>query len=77
MCFCVLMVRATSCLERVVHAPLPVVDALPTTSPCADIFHVDPSHSRDSVEQRVRRKCLMNRVDLVQLGGHATNPEDP
>ena len=29
------------------------------------------------MEQRVRRKCMMNRVDLVQFSGHATNPEDP
>ena len=29
------------------------------------------------MEQRARRKCLMNRVDLVQLGGQVTNPEDP
>ena len=28
-------------------------------------------------EQRARRKCLTNRVDLVHLGGHVTNPEDP
>ena len=34
------------------HAIL-VVDALPTASPCVDIFHVDPTHSRDSVERRV------------------------
>ena len=40
-------------------------------------FNVDPSHSRDSVERRVRKPCLMNRVDLVQLGGRATNPEGP
>ena len=57
--------------------PFLVGDALPTTSPCVDIFHVDPSHSRDSLERRVRRKCLTNRVDLVQLRGHVTNPEDP
>ena len=72
-CFFVLMVGATFCLDRVVHA-FSVFDALPTTSPCVDIFHLD---LRDSVEQRVRRRSLMNRVDLVQLGGHVTNPEDP
>ena len=45
-------VGATSRLDRVVHA-MPVVDALLTASPCVDIFHVDPSHSRDSVARRV------------------------
>ena len=49
------------------HA-IPVVDALSTVSPCVDIFHVDPSHSQDSVERRVRKQCLMNRVDFVQHG---------
>ena len=49
----VLMVGATSCLDRLMHT-IPVVDALLTVSPCVDIFHVDPSHSRDSVERRVR-----------------------
>ena len=34
-------------------------------------------HSRDSVDQRVRRTYLMNYVDLVQLGGLVTNLEDP
>ena len=76
MCLHVLMVAVTSCLYRLTHA-IPVVDALPTISPCVDIYHVDPSHCRDSVERRVRRTCLVNRVDLVQLVGHATNPEDP
>ena len=65
MCLFVLMVGATSCLDRVVHAP---------HGADVDIFHVD---LRDSVEQRVRRKCLMNRVDLVQLGGPVPNPKDP
>ena len=37
MCFWVLMVGATSCLDRVVHA-IPAVDAFPTVSPCVDIF---------------------------------------
>ena len=73
MCLYVLMVGATSCLDQVVHA-FPVADELPTSCPCVDIFHVD---LRDSVEQRVRQKCLMYRVDLVQLGGQVTNPEDP
>ena len=40
-------------LGPLVHA-FPVVDALLTTSPCVYIFHVDPSHCRDSVELRVR-----------------------
>ena len=53
MCPHVLMAGATFCLDCAVHAIL-VVDALPTISPCVDIFHVDPSHSRDRVERRVR-----------------------
>ena len=73
MCLYVLMVGATSCLDQVVHA-FPVADTLPTSCPCVDIFHVD---LRDSVEQRVRRKCLMYRVDLVQFGGQVPNPKDP
>ena len=73
MCLYVLMVGATSCLDRVVHA-FPVAHALPTSCLCVDIFHVD---LRDSVEQRVRRKGLMNRVDLVQLDGQVPNPKDP
>ena len=40
---------------------------------CVDIFHVD---LRDSVEQHVRRKCLMHRVDLVQLDGQVPHPKD-
>ena len=47
MCLYVLMVGATSCLDRVVHA-LPVAGALPTSFPCVYIFHLD---ARDSVEQ--------------------------
>ena len=65
--------ETTSCLDRVVHA-FPVADALPTGCPCVVPFHVD---LRDSVERRVRRKCLVNRVDLVQLGGQVLNPKDP
>ena len=65
-----------SCVDRC-GACVPVVDALPTTSQCLAFFHVDPLHSRDSGEKRVRRKCLMNRVDMVQLGGYVTNSEDP
>ena len=41
-----------------------------------DTFHVDPWNSRDNVEQRVQRRIRRNRVDLVQLGGELTNPED-
>ena len=73
MCLEVLMVGATSCLDRVVHA-FPVADARPTCCSCVDIFHLD---LRDSVEQRVRRKCLMKSVDLVQLGGQVPNLKDP
>ena len=46
-------------------------------SHCVDIFHVDPSHSRDRVDRRVRKQCLMNRVGLVQFGGHGANQENP
>ena len=55
MCLYVLMVGATSCLNQIVHA-FPVADALPTSCPCVNIFHVD---LRDSAEHRVQRKCLM------------------
>ena len=48
--------------------------ALPTSCPCVDIFHLD---LRDRVEKRVRRKCLMNRVDLAQLCGHVPNLKYP
>ena len=72
-CFYLLVVGATSCLDWVVHAFL-VADALPTSCPCDAFFRVD---LRDSVEQRVRRKCLMTRGDLVQLGGQVPNPQDP
>ena len=41
-----------------------------------DTFHVDSWNSRDNVEQRVQRRIRRNRVDLVQLGGQVTNPED-
>ena len=54
MCLRVLMVGVTPCLDRVLHA-IPVFDALPTVSPSVDIFHVDPSHSEDSVERCVRK----------------------
>ena len=73
MCLYVLMVGETSCLDRVEHA-FPVADALPTSCPCVDILHVN---LRDSMDKRVRRECLMNRVDLVQLGGQIPNPKDP
>ena len=52
MCLYVLMVGATSCLDWVAHS-IPVADALPTSCPRVDIFHLDV---RDSVEQRVRKK---------------------
>ena len=47
-------------MERILVRPIPSF---------VDTFHVDPWNSRDNVEQRVR-------VDLVQLGGQVTNPED-
>ena len=40
MCLYVLMMGATSCLDRVVHA-FPVADTPPTICPCVDIFHAD------------------------------------
>ena len=40
-------------------------------------FRVDPWNSRDNVEQRVRGKLRMDRVDLAQLSGQVTNPADP
>ena len=73
MCLYVLMVGATSCLDWVGQSIL-VAEALSTSCPCVDIFHLD---ARDSVEQRVRQKSLMNRVDLVQLGGQVSNLKDP
>ena len=51
-----------------------MAEALPSSCPCVDIFHLVV---RDSVEQRVRQECLMNRVDLVELGGQVSNPKDP
>ena len=72
MCLYVLMVVSTSCLDHV-RLAIPVVGAIPAVSPCVDIYHVDPSHRGDSVKRRVRTQCLMNRVDLVQLGGRVTN----
>ena len=41
-----------------------------------DTFHVDSWNSRDNVKQRVQKRVRRNRVDLVQLGGQVTNPED-
>ena len=52
------------------------LDACSTNSSFVDTFHVDPWNSRDNVEQRVQRRVRRNRVDLVQLGGQVTNPED-
>ena len=76
MCVYVLMVETMSCVDHAVHVFL-VVGAFPMNSPCVDIFQVDRVHSRDRVEQRVRRTYLMNRPDVLQLGGYMTNPEDP
>ena len=72
----VLMVGIVSFVDHAVHA-FPVVDALSTNSPCVDMFQLDRLQSQNRVEQRVRKTCLMNRMDLVQLGGYETNPEDP
>ena len=69
------MVGMTFCLDRAVHAPSGA-DACSTHSSLVDFFHVDPWNSRDNVEQRVQKRVLRNRVDLVQLGGQMTNPKD-
>ena len=75
MCWYLLMVGMTFCLDRVVHAPSGA-DACSTNSSFVDTFHVDPWNSRDNVEQRVQRRVRRNRVDLVQHGGQVTNPKD-
>ena len=76
MCVYVLMLGIVSFVDHAVHA-FPVDDALSTNSPCVDMFQLDRLQSQNRVEQRVRKTCLMNRMDLVQLGGYVTNPEDP
>ena len=75
MCWYLLMVGMTFCLDRAVHAPHGA-DACSITSSFVDTFHVDSWNSRDNVEQRVQKRVRRNRVDLVQLGGQVTNPED-
>ena len=75
MCWYLLMVGISFCLDRVLHAPSGA-DACSTSSSFVDTFHVDPWNSRDSVEQLVQRRVRRNRVDLVQLGGQMTNPKD-
>ena len=75
MCWYLLMVGITFCLDRVVHAPNGA-DACSAGSSFVDTFHVDLWNSRDNVEQRVQRGIRRNRVDLVQLGGQMTNPKD-
>ena len=51
-------------------------DACLTNSSFVDTFHVDLWNSRDNVEKRLQRRVRRNRVDLVQVGGHVTSPED-
>ena len=75
MCWYLLMVGIMSCLDRAVHVPHGA-DACLTNSSFVDTFHVDPWNSRDNLEQRVQRKVRRNRVDLVQVGGQVTNPDD-
>ena len=75
MCWYLLMVGITFCLDRAVHVPHGA-DACLTNSSFVDTFHVDPWNSRDNLEQRVQRRVRRNRVDLVQVGGQVTNPED-
>ena len=65
MCWYLLMVGITFCLDRAVHAPSGA-DACSTNSSFVDTFHVDPWNTRDSAEQRVQRRSRRNRVDLVQ-----------
>ena len=75
MCWYLLMVGITFCLDRAVHVPHGA-DACLTNSSFVDTFHVDPWNSRGDLEQRVQRRVRRNRVDLVQVGGQVTNPED-
>ena len=70
-----LMVGITFCLDRAVLVPHGA-DACLTNSSFVNTFHVDPWNSRDNLEQRVQRRVRRNRVDLVQVGGQVTNPED-
>ena len=49
MCWYLLMVGTTFCLDRAVHAPNGA-DACSTNSSFVDTFHVDPWNSRDNVE---------------------------
>ena len=75
MCWYLLTVGMTLCLDHAVSAPHGA-DACSINSSFVDTFHVDPWNSRDNVEQRVQRRVRRNRVDLVQLGGQMTNPKD-
>ena len=63
MCWYLLMVGITCCLDRAVHVPHGA-DACLTNSSFVDTFHVDFWNSRDNVEQRVQRRVRRNRVDL-------------
>ena len=65
MCWYLLMVGITFCLDRAVHVPHGT-----------DTFHVDSWNSRGDLEQRVQGRVRRNRVDLVQVGGLVTNSED-
>ena len=67
MCLFVLMVGATFCPDRVVHAPHGTDAVRPIL--LSWTFHVDPWNNCDNVEQRVQRRIRRNHVDLVQLGG--------
>ena len=55
MCWYLLMVGITFCMDRVVHAPNGA-DACSTNCSFVDTFNVDPWNCRDNVEQRVQRK---------------------
>ena len=54
-CWYLVMVGITFCLDRAVHAPSGA-DACPTNSSFVDTFHVDLWNIRDNVEQRVQNR---------------------
>ena len=72
-CLYVLMVVATSCLDRAVQA---ISIAQASVSLSVEISRVTPASGRDKKDRLAEKQRLANRVDLVQFGGHATNLED-
>ena len=72
MCLYVLMVGATSCLDWVAHS-------IPVVRHFRQVAHVWTSFTwmfETAWSNGFAKKNLMNRVDLVQLGGHVPNPKD-